>query len=208
MSDQISLSEFFGIEPLQISPPIKKKKKKKKGDKVTLVQGTDGSLAYARDWFQKHLVEGDSVECPCCDRLAAHRFVPIYNSDAHAIIWLLRAWEAKARQEWVHVPSEADRWLVNSRTFTKLQYWDLIESCPNEDSAKRTSGMWRPTYKGEQFAKNQIAIPAEAIMYDRQCLGVTGDLIHISDTFKNKFDYSTLMSLSYSDLIHKLNSLH
>ena len=43
MSDQISLSEFFGIEPLQISPPIKKKKKKKKGDKVTLVQGTDAT---------------------------------------------------------------------------------------------------------------------------------------------------------------------
>jgi hypothetical protein len=123
-------------------------------------------------------------------------------------MWLLRAWEAKGTQSWTHVPTEAERWLVNSRTFTKLQHWHLIEARPNEDSAKRTSGMWRPTDKGVAFAKGQITIPQHILMYNRKCLGTTGDPVYITDTFKEKFDYSKLMALNYSDLTRELSCLH
>ena len=149
------------------------------------------------------------MECPCCDRIASHNLVPIYNSDAHVLIWMLKAWEAKGAQGWIDMPNEAPRWIIKSRTYTKMQNWNLIEARPNEDSKKRTSGSWRPTAKGIDFTKGRIAIPKYSIMYNRDCLGlIDGELIYITDTFDEKFDYSRLMSLNYSDLVRQLDVLH
>ena len=38
-------------------------------------------------------------------------------------------------------------------------------------------------------------------MYDRKCFGTAGDPIHITDAFKEKFDWSKLMALNYTELL-------
>lgn len=82
-----------------------------------------------------------------------------------------------------------------SRSFTKLKHWGLIEDSVNEDTAKRTSGMWAMTDKGRAFVLGQIMIPDRVILFNKQAYNPQEkNEITVEEALGKKFNYQELIS--------------
>lgn len=134
----------------------------------------------------------DGIVCPCCDQLAKRYRRRLNAGMAAALCWLVRRYQADPR--WYSPTDEAPRYVVRiAGEFARLRYWGLIESQANDDTAKRCSGLWRPTSYGIAFASRTVAVPPIALVFNGDCHGLTGDPVHIEDCLGTRFDYSELM---------------
>ncbi len=80
--------------------------------------------------------------------------------------------------------------------FGVLQMWGLVEEKANEDSTKKTSGMWRLTPEGEKFVTLASKIPKYVIIkWGSEHLGFSGPLVSIRECveYGNRFNYAELM---------------
>jgi hypothetical protein len=93
----------------------------------------------------------------------------------------------------VDIPQRAPRWLLKTNQLSTMRWWDLIERRPNEDPAKKHSGLWRVTEAGERFATGVMRKRKSVITYNANVIYRTGPLVGISDVIEN-FDYSQIMS--------------
>jgi hypothetical protein len=142
------------------------------------------TLQEAREHLYSNLEDG--LHCPCCGQYAKRYKRNINSQMAQWLIWLVQQSRDDA---WVDV-KEAD---LRGGDYAKLQHWNLVERRVNEDPEKRTSGLWRPTPKGVQFAKGEISLPQYVLLYNNEVLGHTGNLIGIRAALGTKFDYDELM---------------
>lgn len=151
------------------------------------------SLEDARDFVFQNLEEG--VQCPCCDQQAKLYKRPLNSTMARGLIWLVG--ESGPNLDWVGVSQDGPKWLVKAGgEFAKLAHWGLIEEMPKDplDTTKRTSGWWRPTFKGRQFAKNTIKVPKRVHLYNNEVQGWDDETISIVDALGTKFDYRDLIA--------------
>ena len=86
------------------------------------------------------------------------------------------------------------KWLVAAGgEFAKLAHWTLIRQRVNEDTGKRTSGVWAPTKRGVEFAYGRIAIASHVHLYNNSPVGFSGRT-NIHGALGTKFDYEELMN--------------
>ena len=148
-------------------------------------------LAEARSEMLWHIETKNGVECPCCNRTNK-----VYPRGIH---WQSAAWLCVLIKKYITEP----RWYAvtefSSRggDYAKLRYWDLVELKKEVEGDKRTSGLWKPTKKGIEFAQGKIRIPSKALIYNGNLLGFDCDndvdILDILETSKGQFRWSEVM---------------
>lgn len=145
------------------------------------------TLAEARDTLRANLDDGS--KCPCCDQFA-RRYKRKLNSDmARSLILIV--------DEYLHEPHDTS-WVdiqeidVRGGDYAKLRHWGLLESRPNDDDTKRTSGLWRPTELGIDFAQGRARMPSHVYIYNNKVDGFTDSTITIREALGDAFDYAEL----------------
>ena len=150
-------------------------------------QGDDfiGSLQEAKQQVLAGREGKKGVKCPCCGKPVARRNRALNAGMAKFLCQLVLKF--RASDKWVDVKT------INVRggDYAKLQYWGLIENKPNTDSAKRTSGLWKPTQKGLAFVDCKFSVPSHAIVTDGVLTGFSKSMVYIIDV--PKFNYHELM---------------
>ena len=136
----------------------------------------------------------DGIECPCCNQFAKVYRRTVTSTMARWLIELVR--RHRIDGEW---QSSSSMWSLSisrgSGDVAKLMYWGLIErdAKDEEDTIRKTSGMWRPTHLGSDFVDGCHSVPRHALIYASALIGFDGDFIGVRDAIGNKFDYSKLM---------------
>lgn len=146
----------------------------------------------ASDRLREKLDEGTT--CPCCGQYAKRYKRKLNSSMAAALCWM---WTANGFN-WCNVPQTAPAWVLKAREYPKLAWWDLIEEKPKEDGHKgRTSGVWRVTQLGADFARSCVSVPRYAFVYNGQVEDfTTAAPVYIRSALGDRFDYSELMGFN------------
>jgi len=139
-------------------------------------------------FVQAHLDDG--VECPCCKQLVKLYKRP-FNHNMAAFLCRLVVLSGPERN-WVDIKEMP----LRGGDYAKVRYWGFVELAPKDpnDTAKRTSGLWRPTYKGVKFAENKLRVPKRVHLYNKEVRGWDTQDISITEALGKKFDYTELMS--------------
>lgn len=149
------------------------------------------SLSEAQHWLKELLTEG--ADCPCCHQFAKKYRRKLNSSMARGLIWLVC--EAGPERAWVEYSKVGPQWLQKiGGTLATLEHWRLIESRENTETAKRASGIWRPTMIGREFALGKWMLPKYAIIYNNRCERLDGEEFGIWDALGSDFDYEALMA--------------
>ena len=137
----------------------------------------------------------DGVICPCCDQMARLYTRKLNSGQARALIGLCFEHKDnidKGGDGWVHfTPKHPTR--DGGGDFAKLRFWGLVEDMPADTEKKRTSGYWKPTTKGREFALNRIRVLSHIMLYNGELKGFSGDDISIIDALGEHFNYAELM---------------
>lgn len=141
--------------------------------------------------------------CPCCGQN-----VKLYRRKLHAmmalgLLVLVKLYEAL--QTWINVRQINSILLQRfqgqttnpTSDFSKLAYWGLIEECPNDDRETRTSGLWKPSQRGIDFANGRIRLPSYVYSYNNIVVDTDGEDITIRDALGERFSYREMMNAGY-----------
>lgn len=153
----------------------------------------EATLKEAQEYVERGRVKG--VACPCCNQYAKDYRRQVNRAMARFLLWLVEEFEAREDKDaWISVN---DGPLIQHRRgggdFAKLAHWGLIEQMPNDDANKRTSGFWRPTQKGIDFAHDRITIEKYLTLYNNEVLAVSKEMVSIRDALGKNFNYAELM---------------
>ncbi len=146
------------------------------------------ATAIIKAGVKEKLLEGS--ECPVCTQFVKLYPIKIPATGVRDLIRLYRLTDGDT-DGFLHVNDFAD---LSSRSFAKLAHWDLIQSEINEDTDKRTSGMWTIAAKGKRFVEGDEKVPNRAYIFDSSARAFSHDLVSVQDALGNKFDYEELMS--------------
>jgi len=138
------------------------------------------------------------ISCPCCGQLCKVYRRKLNSAMARFLIWLARytmdrGYDPKVGGPWV----EMDKFPRIQRRpgggdFAKLRYWGLIEEMDNNDSAKRSSGIWRITPDGMMFVRGHGRVKEAALIYNNACIGFSVEEVTIRGALGTKFNYESL----------------
>ena len=146
------------------------------------------TLEEARQYLKDNWLTG--VPCPCCKQ-----FVKLYpiKMPSQAVSDLIRLYNLSDGMYGVshHVTKFSNQ---TSRAFAKLAHWGLIEADINQNTKKRTSGMWSLTAKGREFVAGERLIQEKAYIFNMKCYGYSQKMISIRIALGNKFNYEELMN--------------
>jgi len=134
----------------------------------------------------------DGCTCPLCGQYAKVYRRKLNSTMAVMLVKLYKHHKANSFAEFYHI----SEFLGSGNTggdFSKLRYWNLVEPHENEDESKKTSGMWKLTWKGRMFAEGACGIPSHVDLYNGELLGFSGDPVYIYECFNKHFNYSELM---------------
>lgn len=148
------------------------------------------TISESADLFLRELERGGRVKCPCCQRTGGIVRRHLTNVIAKSLVWLVC--EHEFTDNWVYVPEAAPHWVSRQREWGRLRYWCLAERKVNDDKHKRTSGIWRPTTVGIDFARGKIAVPRFVDIYDDTVLRRSRELVRIDATVDERFSYDAL----------------
>lgn len=152
----------------------------------------DISLKKARE-FVRIGREGDGVFCPCCEQWCKIHKRKLSSNMGRFLLDLVIRW--LETRDWVHFK----KCRIGGYDYSVLAHFGLIERKPNDDSAKKTSGFWRPTEKGIAFLRGKLRVPSHVYLYNDRCFGFTSELVFIEDVFRSKFDYQELIRGRFDD---------
>lgn len=134
----------------------------------------------------------DIDRCECCGgRTKVYRRK--LNSGMAATLCWMATHEAG---EWKHLAREAGRYVLRNRDYSKLTHWRMVEERPNlNDPSKRTSGFWRITDRGWEFAANQTREPSHIFVQSpgERFLGFEETSTDVIEALGDHFDYTELM---------------
>jgi hypothetical protein len=144
----------------------------------------------------EHLLDHGS-HCPCCGQYCKVYRRKFTSEMAAWLIWMYRDYATLTKwrygcNHWVDVK----RYSLRGGDYAKTAYWGLAERKPKdpEDTSKRTSGLWKPTVKGEHFVQQRISIPSHAFVYNNEVKWFSDSKVDIVQALGNKFDYEELMN--------------
>jgi hypothetical protein len=143
------------------------------------------TLQQAIDYVQQGLDKG--VTCPCCNQ-----YCKLYKRALNSgmALWLIELVKKHEHaQDWVDVRTID----LRGGDYAKLVHWGLTENKSNDDLTKRTSGFWRPTQDGIDFAYKRLQVLSHVMLYNNIVVEFDGDYITIDEALGEKFDYSELM---------------
>jgi hypothetical protein len=136
------------------------------------------------------------TKCECCggrSKVYAYKL----GSYARVVCWMAYTERSFGdnKGEYFHIPSSGA--INGGGDYAKLRYWDLIEPMPtNPDPKKRSSGLWRLTDLGRNFAHERTSV-SSTCYYRHPEGGVIGfepEQIGIKDVLGKHFDYKALMN--------------
>ena len=146
--------------------------------------------------------------CPCCDRWGKVYRYGISHAMTKALLWMA----SSHGENWIDMPKQAPRDLIQTYTFATLKWWRLIERLHIEkevkvekndegeqvlvyaDSETKSSGLWRVTPIGMMFAKGQVQVPQYVYLYNDTLKDVSTETVYIKDCVGKKFNYSEIMN--------------
>ena len=159
--------------------------------KLITIPSTGVSISEAGALFRAQLGHGNAVKCPCCRRLGIVVRRKLHSGIASSLCWLV--WRYRLTGMWIYVPDESPKWLIKFREWGRLRFWGLVEARPGDDEDKKTSGMWRPTPLGFDFADGVVQVPECIFTYDNSVVERSRELIHIEEALDARFSYRELL---------------
>lgn len=148
----------------------------------------NSTIREASKYVYDHLLEG--VTCPCCMKNRKMYCRPLNAPMARSLIWLVKV----SGGDWIEVNRVAPKWVIQSRELSKLSYWGFIEQKVNDDPSKRTSGKWRPTNAGVEFALAITWVPSHVYIFDGEVVDIdTTKFVDIHAALGKEFNYKELM---------------
>lgn len=163
----------------------------------------DTTLGRLRDIWRS-IIEGSGGHCPVCERWGKVMPIRMTSTTVRSLVWL-RDFQDRTQQAWVHVPSEAPRYVMRSYSISSLKHWGMVqqraETVATDATGKRTtkySGYWRITPQGRDFAAGLIAVPKAMFVYDDSVWGKSDKDVYARDCFKEHFDYDAMMSGTFA----------
>lgn len=141
------------------------------------------------EFIDKILDNTKGCVCPACGRFAKVYRRRLNSTVAKQLIHLYRSGGDK---DFIH-----SKHFVNGTgvgDLTKAKYFGLLESAPNDNQSKKTSGLWRLTEDGVDFVRGDITIPQYVMIYNDEVLGFSENDVFIKDSLGDKFDYQQLMN--------------
>jgi hypothetical protein len=156
------------------------------------------TLAQARDYLRR-VALGKGATCPCCDGFTRFYVRHLNVTQCKALVWLAVASGPDFR--WVDIPQEAPKGIVRSNQYATMRHWKLVERLPKdpEQTKTKTSGIWRPTPLGRQFAYGQASVIDAVIIYKGTRMAFHGEPVHIMDV-RGGFDYAQTMAEAVNGL--------
>jgi len=152
------------------------------------------TITEAKDYLKNNWING--VNCPCCTQRVKLNPVKLTNNITRGLIELYKL-DQKQPNGYFHI-SKIEAWQTYNHAgggaFAKNKYWGLAVDHVNEDTKKRTSGMWAITELGRKFVREEIALANTVNIFNKKKYGESyGDSVTISQTLNKSFDYSEIM---------------
>lgn len=133
------------------------------------------------------------VDCPCCGQFVKRYTYHLNASIGATLISLYKLHEIGS--EWIHVNTEIRP--ESGGYFSLAKHWGLIEQREKDDherDAKRVSGYWKLTPKGNEFVRGIISVPKSVYCFDGKVLGFSEAQVNIHKALGKKFNYQELMN--------------
>lgn len=143
-------------------------------------------IASARAYVSEGIAHG--VDCPVCRQSCKLYARKLYAEMAVWLIVLVKRWNVSG--DWINVQD----FPLRGGDYGKLVHWGLAERAPNDNPAKRTSGMWRPTLAGVQFAMGRTKVPSHVYLYNNEVHRFGDEKVGIAEVLGTGFNYSELMA--------------
>lgn len=152
------------------------------------------TLAEARKGVAEHLevsrqLDGrvKPIDCPCCGQVVKLYPRRLYGKQVAWLCMLVARWEQDPR--WYSVREIK----APGGDYAKLRYFELIVRATNDDPDKGSSGMWKPTPFGVDFARGRATCLDCALVFDNTCYKLTGKHVTIHEALGRNFSYMELM---------------
>ena len=151
----------------------------------------DAKLYIVRNWE-------DGVRCPCCNQNVKLYKRKFNKAMAICLIELFRLTQGDTTK-YMHIRELQEKSKIfmhnmNGGNFATMKYWNVIDSQPNDDDKKRTSGLWRITNLGRNFVMGNIKISSHIYTYNMTLKRIDPNEITISESLKRPFNYRELMN--------------
>lgn len=143
-----------------------------------------------REQFEIEKQEG--CHCPLCGKYAKVYRRKLNSGMASRLIKLYNATDIFANTDYLHISDFLGKGM-HPTDFSKLKFWGLIESMPNDDPSKRSSGYWRITYDGMLFVQGNKRVKSHSVAYNDEFICLDGNEVDIRDCLGKHFDYAELM---------------
>lgn len=146
-----------------------------------------------KPWTQD-VVRSKAARCGECGRIVKVYQRRLSSSIAKGLIRLHFLHSRHPKEKGFHI-SQIFR---DRGDFAKLRFWGLIDELPNEETTKKSSGIWRITHRGRLFVFQQEEVPLYVTLrWGSDHIGFAGPFIKITTALGKKFDYQELMSSDY-----------
>tara|TARA_R110002020_G_scaffold49844_4_gene141544 strand:+ start:722 stop:1303 length:582 start_codon:yes stop_codon:yes gene_type:complete len=169
-------------------------------DQLSIFDEEEDEAPDNRSSYQKYFYELDRLRersnepISRCSHCGANSKVYAYKLGSYARVLIWMAYNSE-HEEYVHIPTSGA--INGGGDYAKLRYWGLIEKSPtNPGSKKRSTGLWKLTELGRNFALNKATV--NGVCYyshpPGEVLGFEPDHISIVDALGRYFNYEELMS--------------
>lgn len=131
--------------------------------------------------------------CECCGQYVKEYKRSIGDKPAQALVKLYSLCDGDPDM-FYHINEFDQVTKSGGGDFAKLLHWGLIESFPNDNTKKRTSGLWTITYRGRCFVQGRLRLFKYCHLYNNEIVKFSGEKRNISASLNEEFDYRELMS--------------
>lgn len=143
------------------------------------------------DVWCKVMLEGQSVKCPCCQRVMQVYKRVLNTGMAYSLVWLYH--KSGDQYPWIDVPAAAPVEVIKDRQFDKLEKWAFVKRKIRQGKRGKIAGLWRITQQGKAFAENRLRAPLHAYIYLGEVLHFEEVEIDIVEALRPRYDYEKLM---------------
>jgi len=137
------------------------------------------------------LESSDSGKCVCCGQTIKLYPRKFSNVMGKFLCKLVSLWKhRKSNKDWISI-RRINKGEKASSDASYLVHWKLVK--------RGKVGLYRPTRKGEKFAKGLIRVPSHAFVYNGKfCLGLSNKLVSIDEVLGEKFNRNELLNTKWT----------
>lgn len=157
--------------------------------RADLAAREDGELQCERDRLSLAMRHPDGTHCSACGQFVKLYRRSFYATMARALIELAHLCQWDPCSEFIDITDRS----AHFRDLDKLRHWGMVETMASVDLARRSSGRWRVTKLGIDFARGVATAPRWLHIFDDRVHEREGETT-ILEALGNKFDYGELMT--------------